>query len=67
MIRHHVEAKTIHLRHCSTNEQIADMFTKALGRENLERFRTCLDSPTSLQIKGGMLTPNHGDWVNSCK
>eukprot|EP00253_Pinus_taeda_P016079 PITA_16079 len=36
LIRHHVEAKTIHLRHCSTNEQIVDIFTKALGRENLE-------------------------------
>jgi hypothetical protein len=32
LIRYHVEAKTIHLRHCSTNEQIADIFTKALGR-----------------------------------
>eukprot|EP00253_Pinus_taeda_P035688 PITA_35688 len=42
LIRHHAEAKTIHLRHCSTNEQIADIFTKALGREKLERFRTML-------------------------
>eukprot|EP00253_Pinus_taeda_P026080 PITA_26080 len=42
LIRHHVEAKTIHLRHCSTNEQIADIFTKALAREKLERFRTML-------------------------
>eukprot|EP00253_Pinus_taeda_P032943 PITA_32943 len=42
LIQHNVEAKTIHLRHCSTNEQIADIFTKALGRENLERFRTML-------------------------
>jgi hypothetical protein len=32
LIRYHVEAKTIHLRHCYTNEQIADIFTKALGR-----------------------------------
>eukprot|EP00253_Pinus_taeda_P004794 PITA_04794 len=32
LIRHHVEAKTIHLCHCSTNEKIADIFTKALGR-----------------------------------
>jgi len=32
MIRHHVEAKTIHLCHCSTIEQIANIFTKALGR-----------------------------------
>eukprot|EP00253_Pinus_taeda_P004924 PITA_04924 len=42
LIRHHVEAKTIHLRHCSTNEQIADIFNKALGREKLERFRMML-------------------------
>eukprot|EP00253_Pinus_taeda_P005716 PITA_05716 len=42
LIRHHVEAKTIHLRHCSANEQVADIFTKALGREKLERFRTML-------------------------
>eukprot|EP00253_Pinus_taeda_P030888 PITA_30888 len=42
LIRRHVEAKTIHLHHCSTNEQIADIFTKALGREKLERFRTML-------------------------
>eukprot|EP00253_Pinus_taeda_P018980 PITA_18980 len=42
LIRHHVEAKTILLRHCSTNEKVADIFTKALGRENLERFRTML-------------------------
>eukprot|EP00253_Pinus_taeda_P008455 PITA_08455 len=42
LIRHHVEAKTIHLRHCSTNEKIAEIFTKAIGRENLERFRTML-------------------------
>eukprot|EP00253_Pinus_taeda_P027478 PITA_27478 len=42
LIRHHVEAKTIHLRHCSTNEKIADIFTKALGIEKLERFRMML-------------------------
>eukprot|EP00253_Pinus_taeda_P005760 PITA_05760 len=42
MIRRHVEAKTIHLRHCSTNEQIANIFTKALGREKLESFRMML-------------------------
>ena len=42
LIRHHVEAKTIHLRHCSTNEKIAGIFTKPLGRENLKRFRMML-------------------------
>ena len=39
LIRHHVEAKTIHLTHCPTSEQIADIFTKALGHENFENFR----------------------------
>ena len=42
LIRHHVEAKTIHLRHCSTNEQTADIFTKALRREKFEKFKTML-------------------------
>eukprot|EP00253_Pinus_taeda_P022750 PITA_22750 len=42
LIRHHVETKTIHLRLCSTNEKIADIFTKACGRETLERFRMML-------------------------
>ena len=39
LIRHHVEAKTIHLTHCPTLEQIADIFTKALGHEKFENFR----------------------------
>ena len=30
LIRHHVQAKTIHLHYCSTNEHIADTFTKFL-------------------------------------
>ena len=38
-IRQHVEAKTIHLTHCSTSEQIANIFTKALGCEKFEKFR----------------------------
>eukprot|EP00253_Pinus_taeda_P019820 PITA_19820 len=42
LIQHHVEAKAIHLRHCSANEQIADIFTKVLGGEKLERFRMML-------------------------
>jgi hypothetical protein len=42
LIRHHVEAKTIHLIHCSTSEQIADIFTKVLGREKFEKFRKML-------------------------
>ena len=42
LILHHVEAKTIRLHHCSTNEQIADIFTNALGRDKFERFRMML-------------------------
>jgi hypothetical protein len=42
LIRYHVEAKTIHLRHFSTNEQISDIFTKAFGREKFEKFKMML-------------------------
>eukprot|EP00253_Pinus_taeda_P032392 PITA_32392 len=42
LIRHHVDAKTIHLHHCSTNEQIVDIFTKTFGREKFKRFKTML-------------------------
>eukprot|EP00253_Pinus_taeda_P028844 PITA_28844 len=42
LIQDHVEAKAIHLHHYSKNKQIADIFTKALGREKFERFRTML-------------------------
>jgi hypothetical protein len=31
-ITHHVEANTIQIIHCSTSDQIADIFTKALLR-----------------------------------
>jgi hypothetical protein len=36
LIRYHVEAKTIHLRHCSTNQKIADIFNKVLGKKKLK-------------------------------
>jgi hypothetical protein len=42
LIRCHVEAKTIHLRHCSTNDQIADIFTKVLRREKIDKFKMML-------------------------
>ena len=47
LIRHHVEAKTIHLN-CSTSEQIPDIFTKALGREKFEKFRMMLGMTNAL-------------------
>jgi hypothetical protein len=53
LIRHHVEAKTIHLHHCSNNEKISNMFTKALGREKLERFRTMLGLTNFPSYYGG--------------
>src|ERR1700721_1895985 len=51
LIRHHVEAKTIHLRHCSTNEQIANIFTKVLGREKLKSLKMSLGLPNTPQYK----------------
>jgi hypothetical protein len=53
LIRHHVEAKTIHLIHCSTSEKIADIFTKALGREKFEKFRKMLGLTNTPWIRGG--------------
>jgi len=41
-IRHHIEAKTIHLIHCSTSEQIADIFTKVIRRRKFEKFKKML-------------------------
>jgi hypothetical protein len=56
LIQYHVETKTIHLRHCSTNEQIADIFTKSLGRENFEKFKMMLGlTHTPSGLRGGML------------
>jgi hypothetical protein len=52
LIRYNVEVKTIHLRPCSTNEQIADIFTKALEREKIEKFRMMLGLTN---IPSGML------------
>jgi hypothetical protein len=40
------------LRHCSTNEKIADIFTKALGREKIEKFKMMLgltNTPSELR------------------
>jgi len=42
LIRHHVEAKTIHLTHCATSKQIVDIFTKALENEKFEKVRPLL-------------------------
>lgn len=39
LILDHVEAKIIHLCHCSTNEKIVYIFTKALGREMFKIFK----------------------------
>jgi hypothetical protein len=49
VIRYHVEAKTINLRHCSTTENTTNIFTKVLGRGKFEKFRMMLgltDTPS---------------------
>jgi hypothetical protein len=38
LIQYLVEAKTIDFGHCYTNEQIAYIFTKVLGREKNDKF-----------------------------
>ena len=38
LIQHHVEAKIIQLKHCSTEEKIAHIFTKALRHVEFEQF-----------------------------
>jgi hypothetical protein len=42
LIRYHVEAKTIHINHCSTLKKILDIFIKDLGQEKFEKFRMML-------------------------
>jgi hypothetical protein len=41
-IREKVIAKEIDLIHVSTKDQVADIFTKALGRDKLKKFRKML-------------------------
>lgn len=46
-VRHHflrayVEKGLIKMMHCGTNDQIADIFTKALGRETYEKNKLAL-------------------------
>lgn len=55
-IRYHVESKTIHLRHCLTNDKIANIFTDALGRKNLEIFVMMVGFTNSPSYEGDMLT-----------
>jgi len=42
LIQHHVEVKTIQVKHCPIDEQTVDIFTKALGREKFKKFRKLL-------------------------
>ena len=39
LVEYHVEIKIVHLRHCSTNDQIVDIFTKSVGREKLVKLK----------------------------
>eukprot|EP01018_Ginkgo_biloba_P027335 Gb_24906 [translate_table: standard] len=55
-IRHHfirdpVEDGQVELRFCRSSDQLADVFTKALSKENFERLRQML-GVTALSIKG---------------
>ena len=48
-IREHVQAEEINLQHVSTNLQVVDIFTKALGIDKLGQFASDLGlTPSSL-------------------
>ena len=55
MVRYHVESKTTHLRHRSTDEQIVDIFIKVLEREKLKKFKKMLGLVNTLSDQGVML------------
>lgn len=41
-IREAQERKEVELKHCSSEEQVADIFTKVLPKERFETLRDCL-------------------------
>jgi hypothetical protein len=41
-IREAQERKEVALKHCSSEEQVADIFTKGLPKEKFETLRKCL-------------------------
>ena len=41
-LRDHVEKGSIEMEHCRTEEQVADIFTKALDRQPFEHLRMLL-------------------------
>jgi hypothetical protein len=54
-IREKVPAKKIDLIHVSTENQVADIFTKALGTDKLKRFRKMLGLlEVDLSLKGNV-------------
>ena len=55
LIQHHVEAKTVHLRHCSTMIKLQTSSPKRLDEKSLKDSETCLDLLTPLRIRGGIV------------
>jgi hypothetical protein len=54
-IREKVLAKKINLIHVNTKDQVADIFTKALGIDKLKRFRKMLGVlEVDLSLKGNV-------------
>lgn len=53
LIQYNVEAKTIHLRHCSTYEKVAYIFTKALGKDKFEKIIMILGLTNTPLAYGG--------------
>jgi len=58
-IREKVLAKEIHLIHVNTEDQVADIFTKALGIDKLKKFRQMLSVlEVDLSLRGNVENSN---------
>jgi hypothetical protein len=54
-IREKIRAKEINLIHVSTEDQVADIFTKALGTDKLKKFQKMLGVlEVNLSLKGSV-------------
>ena len=54
-VREKVSAGALKVRFISTQDQIADIFTKALGKESLERLKYGLNLLSTRSDRGGLL------------
>ena len=54
-VREKVSARALRVRFISTRDQIADIFTKALGKEAFDRLKYGLNLVSTCSDRGGLL------------